>query len=99
MQARIRNNNLTRKLQSRRGFCRDSSMWVAVWIAATVLAVQLQQSSPGVVAFLVVGYYDLSCPNVETIVSTVVANAYQQDEGTAPGLVRLHFHDCFVQVL
>ncbi|CAM6037125.1 unnamed protein product [Sphagnum compactum] len=56
-----------------------------------------KKSSPGVVAFLVVGYYDLSCPNVETIVSTVVANAYQQDEGTAPGLLRLHFHDCFVQ--
>lgn len=72
-------------------------MWVAVWIAATVLAVQLQQSSPGVVAFLVVGYYDLSCPNVETIVSNAVANAYQQDAGTAPGLLRLHFHDCFVQ--
>jgi hypothetical protein len=74
--------------------------WVSVWIAVIVMAQFLQSAAPPVLAQqLVVGYYAETCPNVESIVSNAVANAYQQDAGTAPGLLRLHFHDCFVQVL
>ncbi len=72
---------------------------VSVWIAVLVMAQLLQSAAPPVLAQLVVGYYAETCPDVESIVSNAVANAYQQDEGTAPGLLRLHFHDCFVQVL
>jgi hypothetical protein len=77
----------------------DTMAWVSVWIAVIVMAQLLQSAAPPVLAQLVVGYYAETCPNVESIVSTAVANAYQQDAGTAPGLIRLHFHDCFVQVL
>jgi hypothetical protein len=73
--------------------------WVSVWIAVIVMAQLLQSAAPPVLAQTVVGYYTESCPDVESIVSNAVANAYQQDAGTAPGLIRLHFHDCFVQVL
>ncbi|KAK4491230.1 hypothetical protein RD792_001963 [Penstemon davidsonii] len=44
-----------------------------------------------------VGFYSNSCPNAEAIVRRVVSEAAASDENTAPILLRLHFHDCFVQ--
>ncbi|KAI3448284.1 hypothetical protein Pfo_004949 [Paulownia fortunei] len=46
---------------------------------------------------LQVGFYANSCPNVEAIVGGVVREAAASDENTAPVLLRLHFHDCFVE--
>ncbi|KAK1300264.1 Peroxidase 12 [Acorus calamus] len=42
-------------------------------------------------------FYSSSCPNLENIVRTRLFNAFQTDIGLAAGLVRIHFHDCFVQ--
>ncbi|XP_055814844.1 peroxidase 43 [Solanum dulcamara] len=46
---------------------------------------------------LKVGFYGKTCPNAETIVSTVVRQVAASDQNIAPVLLRLHFHDCFVQ--
>ncbi|KAH6813515.1 peroxidase superfamily protein [Perilla frutescens var. frutescens] len=46
---------------------------------------------------LEVGFYGGSCPNVEAIVGGVVRDAAASDQNTAPVLLRLHFHDCFVE--
>ena len=43
-------------------------------------------------------YYDASCPAVESVVRSTVQSHYNSDPTIAPGLLRLHFHDCFVQV-
>ncbi|KAM3328995.1 hypothetical protein ACQJBY_026212 [Aegilops geniculata] len=43
------------------------------------------------------GFYDSSCPDAEDIVRSTVEKYYNNDATIAPGLFRLHFHDCFVQ--
>ncbi|AEE86655.1 putative peroxidase [Arabidopsis thaliana] len=43
------------------------------------------------------GYYAHSCPQVNEIVRSVVAKAVARETRMAASLLRLHFHDCFVQ--
>ncbi|XP_028764221.1 peroxidase 73 [Neltuma alba] len=42
-------------------------------------------------------HYAKTCPNLESIVRTVVRNKFQQTFVTVPATLRLFFHDCFVQ--
>ncbi|WCJ34031.1 Peroxidase superfamily protein [Euphorbia peplus] len=41
-------------------------------------------------------FYATTCPNVSTIVSNAVQQALQSDPRIGASLIRLHFHDCFV---
>ncbi|KAK8518974.1 hypothetical protein V6N13_017775 [Hibiscus sabdariffa] len=43
-----------------------------------------------------VGFYSRLCPRVESIVRSVVQSHFRSDPTVAPGLLRMHFHDCFV---
>ncbi|KAJ0088730.1 hypothetical protein Patl1_32941 [Pistacia atlantica] len=62
-------------------------------LAATIcLAFILHQAQ----AQLSATFYATTCPNVSTIVSNVIQQALQSDIRIAASLIRLHFHDCFV---
>lgn len=51
----------------------------------------------GVADGLNMNYYMFSCPMAEMIVKNTVYNAFQSDPTLAAALLRMHFHDCFIQ--
>ncbi|XP_047045111.1 peroxidase 5-like [Lolium rigidum] len=64
--------------------------------AAAVFSYVLLMASTGARAQMRVGFYDSSCPAAEIIVQQEVSKAVSANPGLAAGLLRLHFHDCFV---
>ena len=64
-------------------------------VSITLIVVLLCQN---VHSQLQVGFYRNSCDYAESIVKDEVRNSFIKDQGVAAGLVRLHFHDCFVRV-
>ncbi|XP_022772369.1 peroxidase 12 [Durio zibethinus] len=50
-----------------------------------------------IVSGLSLSFYKSSCPKVESIIRKQLKKVFKDDIGQAAGLLRLHFHDCFVQ--
>ena len=49
-------------------------------------------------AALSVGFYATKCASAEATVRSTVATAFAADKTIAASLIRLHFHDCLVNV-
>ncbi|RDX66341.1 Peroxidase 54, partial [Mucuna pruriens] len=43
-------------------------------------------------------FYNNTCPNLHSVVRGVLSNVSQSDPRMLGSLIRLHFHDCFVQI-
>ncbi|CAL4915918.1 unnamed protein product [Urochloa decumbens] len=68
------------------------------YAAAAVLAVMAAALClHGAAAQLVEDYYDDTCPDAYDIVKQTLIEAHQSDTRIYASLLRLHFHDCFVQ--
>ncbi|KAH7688749.1 Class I peroxidase protein [Dioscorea alata] len=68
-----------------------------LFIAAAMLAVIFSNSQAQDQSELSLGYYSKTCPTAESIVKTEMTCAVQNDPRNAAAILRLHFHDCFVQ--
>jgi len=44
-------------------------------------------------------FYDSTCPNALSTIRTSIRTAISKEHRMAASLIRLHFHDCFVQVI
>jgi hypothetical protein len=84
-----------RRHQQHEWSCSLAGMMVMrMTIVIMLLQLELIQVAEG----LQVGYYTRTCPNVENIVKGVLSQKMQQNRGIAASVLRLHFHDCFVDV-
>ncbi|KAJ0946184.1 putative peroxidase [Helianthus annuus] len=74
---------------------------VSVGVLVVIMALHLQgleaQQQP-LVKGLSWKYYESSCPKLESIIRKQMEKVIKKDVGLAAALLRLHFHDCFVQV-
>ncbi|KAM7278397.1 hypothetical protein ACFE04_005531 [Oxalis oulophora] len=55
------------------------------------------KSTTPIVSGLSWTYYQSKCPKVESVIRKHLKKVFKDDIGQAAGLLRLHFHDCFVQ--
>ncbi|KAL6657050.1 hypothetical protein ACP70R_004830 [Stipagrostis hirtigluma subsp. patula] len=63
---------------------------VAIWVSCVLLLAATCQG-------LKYGYYNRRCPPAEYIIKDVVGRAIRKNPGIGAGLIRMAFHDCFVQ--
>ncbi|CAL5367820.1 unnamed protein product [Camellia sinensis] len=66
---------------------------VVLFIVLLSMSFQILESQ----AQLRVGFYRDKCIAAEFIVKEEVEKAFARDKGMAPGLIRMHFHDCLVR--
>ncbi|KAG9459819.1 hypothetical protein H6P81_004327 [Aristolochia fimbriata] len=67
-----------------------------LFVAALMAGVVVTSLFMGSKAQLSANFYSTTCPNVSSIVSGVLQQALSSDSRIAASLIRLHFHDCFV---
>ncbi|KAL6181096.1 hypothetical protein ACLB2K_047752 [Fragaria x ananassa] len=68
-----------------------SVVFLALLVLATTFPSSVQSQTTRV------GFYSRSCPRAESIVTQTVQKHFKSTPSIAPGILRMHFHDCFVQ--
>jgi peroxidase len=67
------------------------------FLISLVVVVAAAALASGASAQLSSTFYDTSCPNALSTIRTAVNAAVAQEARMGASLLRLHFHDCFVQ--
>ncbi|TKY51445.1 Peroxidase 12 [Spatholobus suberectus] len=70
---------------------------ICTFLSVSNIKVCEAQAKPPTAKGLSYTFYDSSCPKLESIIRTQLKKVFKKDIGQAAGLLRLHFHDCFVQ--
>ena len=70
-----------------------AAAWLKLSVALTCALLLSSSACHG----LQVGYYKKTCPRVEAIVRDEVKRFVYKNAGIGAGLIRMFFHDCFVQ--
>ena len=85
------------KLTSHKPKLRMAASSRSIVVLAALFATAALLTS-GASAQLSTGYYKKTCPKVFDTVKSVVKSAIDKEKRMGASLLRLHFHDCFVQV-
>lgn len=81
-----------------RSFTIKNNKMVMANLLSVIMLMHAIVGLPFHVRGLSMGYYMMSCPFAEQIVKDSVNNALQADPSLAAGLIRMLFHDCFIEV-
>nr|ADP37430.1 alkaline leaf peroxidase [Cynara cardunculus var. scolymus] len=74
-----------------------SSVATLLLFAVLISLRGLEAQTPPVAPGLSYTFYQTTCPQLQTIIRQQLQTVFNSDIGQAAGLLRLHFHDCFVQ--
>ncbi|KAG2301070.1 hypothetical protein Bca52824_029721 [Brassica carinata] len=78
------------------GLVRSVCLFIT-FLSYIVISVHGQATArPGLGSGTRVGFYSTTCPTAETIVRNAVTAGFNSNPRIAPGILRMHFHDCFV---
>lgn len=76
-----------------------SFLLLSIILSVSVIQVCQAQPRPPTVRGLSYTFYSKTCPTLKSIVRTELKKVFKNDIAQAAGLLRIHFHDCFVQVI
>ncbi|RWR94940.1 peroxidase PX5 [Cinnamomum micranthum f. kanehirae] len=74
-----------------------ASLLLLLLVSSSCPVLQAQIIHPPIVKGLSYRFYKSKCPNLEKIVKNHLTTVFRKDIGQAAALLRIHFHDCFVQ--
>ncbi|XP_021284657.1 peroxidase 12 [Herrania umbratica] len=77
--------------------CFTAFLLISSLFLAPYFSISEADSSAPIESGLSWTFYESSCPKVESIIRKQLKKVFKKDIGQAAGLLRLHFHDCFVQ--